>query len=112
MRRVPRSSASLAVVSALKYYGDLLRSAGPPNILGMQWKTTYPLFQQAHSAMFIDATNFLAYFKDPAQSRVVGEVGVAPLPAGPGGSHSTVISWAPAIAASSKQQEATWTAIQ
>lgn len=104
--------ASLAAVSALKYYGELLRSAGPPNILGMQWKTTYPLFQQAHSAMFIDATNFLAYFKDPAQSRVVGDVGVAPLPAGPGGSHSTVISWAPAIAASSKQQEATWLAIQ
>ncbi len=104
--------ASPAAVSALKYYGELLRSAGPPNILGMQWKTTYPLFQQGHSAMFIDATNFLAYFKDPAQSRVVGDVGVAPLPGGPAGSHSTVISWAPAIARSSKQQEATWLAIQ
>ena len=104
--------ATQAAVSALKYYAELLRSAGPPNILGMQWKTTYPLFQQGHAAMFIDATNFLAYFKDPAQSRVVSDVGVAPLPRGPNGSHSTVISWAPAIAASSKQQEATWLAIQ
>ncbi len=104
--------ASPAMVSALKYYGELLRAAGPPNILGMQWKTTYPLFQQAHAAMFIDATNFLAYFKDPTQSRVVDQVGVATLPAGPAGEHSTVISWGPAIAASSKQQQAAWLAIQ
>ncbi len=101
-----------AMVSALKYYGDLLRAAGPPNILGMQWKTTYPLFQQAHAAMFIDATNFLAYFKDPSQSRIVDQVGVATLPAGPAGAHSTVISWGPAIAASSKKQDAAWLAIQ
>ncbi|MEO9188840.1 MAG: sugar ABC transporter substrate-binding protein [Acetobacteraceae bacterium] len=104
--------ASPAAIAALKYYGDLLRAAGPPNILGMQWKTTYPLFQQAHAAMFIDATNFLAYFKDPKQSRIVDQVGVAPLPAGPAGSHSTVISWGPAIAASSKNQDAAWLAIQ
>ena len=104
--------ASPAAVQAFKYYGELLRAAGPPNILGMQWKTTYPLFQQARSAMFIDATNFIAYFKDPAQSRVVDQVGVATLPGGPSGEHSTLISWGPAIAASSKQKEATWTAIQ
>ena len=48
------------------------------------------------------------YFKDPSQSRVVDQVAVAPLPAGPAGSHSTVISWAPAIAASSRNKEATW----
>lgn len=104
--------ASAAAVKALKFYGDLLRAGGPPNILGMQWKSTYPLFQQARAAMFIDATNFLAYFKDPSQSRVVDQVAVAPLPAGPAGAHSTVISWGPAIAASSKQQAATWLAIQ
>ena len=99
-------------IKALQYYGELLRSAGPPNILGMQWKTTYPLFEQAHAAMFIDATNFISYFKDPSQSRVVDQVAVAPLPAGPAGSHSTVISWAPAIAASSRNKEATWLVIQ
>ncbi|MGH7155530.1 MAG: ABC transporter substrate-binding protein, partial [Acetobacteraceae bacterium] len=104
--------ATAAAISALKYYGELLRTAGPPNILGMQWKTTYPLFQQAHSAMFIDASNFLTFFKDPSQSRIVNDVGVATLPAGPAGEHSTVISWGPAIAASSKQQDATWLAIQ
>jgi multiple sugar transport system substrate-binding protein len=104
--------ASPAAVKALKYYGELLRAAGPPNILGMQWKTTYPLFQQARAAMFIDATNFLTYFKDPSQSRVADQIVVAPLPAGPNGTHSTVISWGPAIAASSRQQAATWTAIQ
>ena len=99
-------------VNALKYYGEILRAAGPPNIVGMQWKTTYPLFQQGKAAMFTDATNFLAYFKDPKQSKIVDEVGIAPLPAGPSGSHSTVISWGPAIAASSKKKEAAWYAIQ
>lgn len=104
--------ATPAAVNALKYYGELLRTAGPPNILGMQWKTTYPLFQQAHAAMFIDATNFLTYFKEPSQSRVASDVAVGVLPAGPAGEHSTVISWGPSIAASSSNKEATWIAIQ
>jgi multiple sugar transport system substrate-binding protein len=43
---------------------------------------------------------------------VVDDVTVSPLPAGPSGSHSTVISWGPAIAASSKKQAASWLAIQ
>lgn len=104
--------ASAAFVKALKFYGDILRAAGPPNIAGMQWKTTYPLFEQEHAAMFTDAVNFLAYFKDPTQSKIVDQVGVATLPAGPAGTHSTVISWAPAIAASSKQKDAAWYVIQ
>jgi multiple sugar transport system substrate-binding protein len=104
--------ASPEFVNGLRYYGDVLRAAGPPNIVGMQWKSSYPLFQQAHAAMFSDATNFITFFKDPSQSRIVDEVGVAPLPAGPKGTHSTLISWGPAIAASSKNKEATWTAIQ
>jgi len=104
--------SSPAAVDGLRYYGEILRAAGPPNIVGMQWKTSYPLFQQAHAAMFSDATNFITFFKDPDQSRIVDDVGVAALPAGPGGTHSTLISWGPAIAASSKKKEATWTAIQ
>lgn len=104
--------ASAPFINALKYYSDILRSAGPPNILGMQWKTSYPLFQQERAALFADAVNFLAYFRDPTQSRIVDKVGMMPVPAGPAGSHSTVIAWGPAIAASSKKQQATWTAIQ
>lgn len=104
--------ASAPFINALKYYSDILRSAGPANILGMQWKTTYPLFQQERAALFSDAVNFLAYFRDPSQSRIVDKVGMVPVPAGPAGSHSTVIAWGPAIAASSKKQQATWTAIQ
>ncbi len=104
--------ASAPFINALKYYSEILRSAGPPNILGMQWKTTYPLFQQERAAMFSDAVNFLAYFRDPKQSKIVDKVGMVAVPAGPAGSHSTVIAWGPAIAASSKKKEATWTAIQ
>lgn len=104
--------ASAPFINALKYYSEILRAAGPPNILGMQWKTSYPLFQQERAAMFADAVNFLAYFRDPAQSRIVDKVGMVPVPAGPAGSHSTVIAWGPAIAASSKKQQASWTAIQ
>ena len=60
--------ASAPFINALKYYSEILRAAGPPNILGMQWKTTYPLFQQERAAMFADAVNFLAYFRDASQS--------------------------------------------
>lgn len=104
--------ADAPFINALKYYSEILRSAGPPNVLGMQWKTTYPLFQQERAALFADAVNFLAYFRDASQSRIVDKVGMAPVPAGPAGSHSTVIAWGPAIAASSKKQQAAWTAIQ
>jgi multiple sugar transport system substrate-binding protein len=104
--------SSPGFVDGLRYYGEILRAGGPPNIVGMQWKTSYPLFQQGHAAMFTDATNFIAFFKDPKQSRIVNDVGVAPLPAGPSGAHSTLISWGPAIASSSKKKEATWTVIQ
>ncbi|HEY6982618.1 sugar ABC transporter substrate-binding protein [Reyranella sp.] len=104
--------AGAPFINALKYYSDILRSAGPPNILGMQWKTSYPLFQQERAAMFADAVNFLAYFRDPSQSKIVDKVAMVPVPAGPAGSHSTVIAWGPAIAASSKKQQATWYAIQ
>jgi multiple sugar transport system substrate-binding protein len=104
--------ASQAFIKALSFYGEILRAAGPPNIVGMQWKSTYPLFQQARAAMFTDATNFLAYFKDPGQSKIVDQLGVASLPAGPAGGRSTVISWGPAIAASSKNKEAAWYVIQ
>jgi multiple sugar transport system substrate-binding protein len=104
--------ASPPFINALKYYSEILRAAGPPNVLGMQWKTTYPLFQQERAALFSDAVNFLAYFRDPGQSRIVDKVGMVPVPAGPSGSHSTVIAWGPAIAASSKKQQAAWYAIQ
>jgi multiple sugar transport system substrate-binding protein len=104
--------ASAPFINALKYYSEILRAAGPPNILGMQWKTTYPLFQQERAAMFADAVNFLAYFRDPSQSRIVDKVGMVAVPAGPWGSHSTVIAWGPAIAASSKKQQAAWYVIQ
>jgi multiple sugar transport system substrate-binding protein len=104
--------ASAPFINALKYYSEILRAAGPPNILGMQWKTSYPLFQQERAAMFADAVNFLAYFRDPSQSKIVDKVAMMPVPAGPAGSHSTVIAWGPAIAASSKKQQATWYAIQ
>ena len=43
---------------------------------------------------------------------IVDQVGVAPLPADPAGSHSTVIVWGPAIAASSTKKEAAWYVIQ
>jgi multiple sugar transport system substrate-binding protein len=104
--------ASAPFINALKYYSEILRSAGPSNILGMQWKTTYPLFQQERAALFADAVNFLAYFRDASQSRIVDKVGMVPVPAGPSGSHSTVIAWGPAIAASSKKQQAAWYTIQ
>lgn len=104
--------ASAPFINALKFYSEILRSAGPPNILGMQWKTSYPLFQQERAAMFSDAVNFLTYFKDPSQSRIVDKVAMLPVPGGPSGSHSTVIAWGPAVAASSKKQQAAWYAIQ
>ncbi len=96
----------------LTLYGTTLRQYGPPNIVGMEFSTAEALFAQGQAAMFTDGAGFLFTFEDPKKSKVVGKVGVAPLPAGPTGTRSTMLSWSLAINSKSKKKEATWYLIQ
>ncbi|HVH70768.1 MAG TPA: sugar ABC transporter substrate-binding protein, partial [Candidatus Dormibacteraeota bacterium] len=99
-------------IKGLTVYGSTLRHYGPPNIVGMEFSTAEALFAQGQAAMFTDGAGFLFTFEDPKKSKVVGKVGVAPLPAGPTGTRSTMLSWSLAINSKSRKKEATWYLIQ
>lgn len=101
-----------AFVKALDTYATLLRKYGPPGVAGMQWAQAIVVFHQGNAAMLTDSSNFVSTFEDPTKSAIVGKVGYAPLPAGPAGIRSTLISWSLSICAKSKNKEATWQFIQ
>ncbi|TXR58001.1 ABC transporter substrate-binding protein [Quadrisphaera setariae] len=71
---------------AFQFYGDLLRSDGPPGVTNMGWVEASALFAQGKSAFYIDADSQAYTFLDPTKSSVVDTVGFAQFPAGPAGS--------------------------
>ncbi|MHB1415174.1 MAG: ABC transporter substrate-binding protein [Chloroflexota bacterium] len=99
-------------VQALEYYSGTLRKFGPPGIAGQQWSQNVVIFDQGNAAMQTDSSNFVSTHEDPNKSKMVGKTGYAPLPKGPDGLRSSLISWCLAISSKSKNKEAAWYFIQ
>src|SRR5450830_1495627 len=96
-------------VAAYDLYGRLLRNYGPVGVESMSTEQLVPLFQQGKLAMYTDSEVFRASFVDPKASSVVDTVGVAPLPAGPKGSHPyNIPSWGLAINAKTQNADLSW----
>lgn len=95
--------------AAYKFYGELLRSYGPPGTLNMSWPQAVAIFQQGKAAMWIDADSLYTNVTDPAKSTVADKVGFAAFPAGPKGAHPyNVTSWALGLNAASPNKDAAW----
>lgn len=103
---------STAFIKALALYGGTLRQYGPPGVAGMTWAVEESIFMGRRAAMATDSSNFVTDFENPKSSQLAGKTGYAPLPKGPAGSHSTLISWGMAINARSRNKEAAWYFIQ
>lgn len=71
-------------VAAAKAYLDLMQF-GPKDASNYGWEENRIAFSQGKAAMTIDASVNAAYNEDPKQSTVVGKVGYAVIPKGPGG---------------------------
>ena len=56
----------------------------------------------------MDGVNFASQFEDPAKSKVVGKVGYAVLPSGPGGHFSPIYITGMAVNAQSRNKEASY----
>jgi multiple sugar transport system substrate-binding protein len=96
-------------LAAYKFYGDLLRSYGPPGTLNMSWPQALALFQQGKVGMWIDADVFYSNVIDATKSTVVDKVGFAPFPEGPAGANNyNVTSWAVGLNANSPNKDAAW----
>jgi sorbitol/mannitol transport system substrate-binding protein len=92
---------------AVAYYGDLLKSSGPPGSTSNGFNENLALFASGHCAMWIDSTVAATLLFDARRSRVAGTLKYAPLPAGEDPSAPTWLwSWNLAVPASSRQASA------
>src|SRR5207247_1788724 len=95
-------------VSSLGLYARLLRQYGPPGVVNFNWYECSASFMQGQVAMYMDGVNFASQFEDAAKSKVVGKVGYAVLPSGPGGHFSPIYITGMAVNAQSRNHEAAY----
>jgi sorbitol/mannitol transport system substrate-binding protein len=92
---------------ALTTYVDLLKNYGPPGASSNGYNENLALFASGKCGIWVDATVSAGFLADPEQSTVIDKVGYTHPPVGKfeKGNHS-LWSWALAVPASSKSQEA------
>jgi multiple sugar transport system substrate-binding protein len=106
--------ASSQSIAAFKFYGDLLRNYGPQGGTMLHWAESTSMFMEGKAAMIYDANVFKALYENPKESKVVGKVGYATIPAGPAGRLPHVSNWSLSISKTStpERQKAAWLFIQ
>jgi multiple sugar transport system substrate-binding protein len=106
--------ASPQSIAAFKFYGDLLRNYGPQGGSMLHWAESTSMFMEGKAAMIYDANVFRALYENPKESKVVGKVGYAVIPAGPAGRLPHVSNWSLSISKNStpERQKASWLFVQ
>ena len=97
-------------VASLEYMIDLLQYA-PVGVESFSFPEAWDAFMQGKTAMMIEASAAAPEVENPEKSVVAGQVGYAPMPAGPAGAYSGVWGWGLAMTAGSEQKEAAWALI-
>jgi multiple sugar transport system substrate-binding protein len=96
--------------AALDLYSKLLKNYGPPGVVNYSFYQISSLFKEGRAAMAFESSNELRnVMEGGARTK---DTGIAVLPAGPGGSHPTVIGWTMSVSANSKNKEAAWYFLQ
>ena len=95
-------------VASLDLYAKLLRQYGPPGVVNFNWYECSAAFMQGQVAIYMDGVNFASQFEDAAKSKVVGKVGYAVLPSGPGGHFSPIYITGMAVSAQSRSKDAAY----
>jgi multiple sugar transport system substrate-binding protein len=99
-------------LAALQYLGNLLRQYGPPNVSDYGWQEASSLFREEKAAIYAEGSSIYPIVEQNSTSRVVGKVGYAVFPSGPGGSGTTVAVRGLAIAKASANPKAAWLFLQ
>ena len=102
--------SSKAGVDALRYYSALLKDYGPPGVVNYTFYQISSLYREGKAAMAFESSNELGS-KMEGGARL-NDTAITLLPAGPGGSHPTVIGWGLSLSAFSKRQGAAWLFMQ
>jgi ABC-type glycerol-3-phosphate transport system substrate-binding protein len=94
-------------VKALQYYVDLYKCCSPKESVNWDNSAPYePILGGKLASLVTDADTY------PQVSKGKYEIGIAPMPAGPGGSHPLAGSWSYSISKYSKNKEAAWLFMQ
>ncbi len=95
-------------IASLELYAKLLRQYAPPGVVNFNWYECSASFMQGQVAMYMDGVNFASQFEDAAKSKVVGKVGYAVLPSGPGGHFAPIYITGMAVSSQSRNKEAAY----
>jgi multiple sugar transport system substrate-binding protein len=101
-----------AADEAGKWYQKIMREYGPPGNIGFNWNECQTTFGQGRGAMWWDGIGFSAPLMDPAKSRIVENVGFAPVPAGPKAHNCATFIDGIGIPATAKNKKAAWLFLQ
>jgi len=94
-------------VAAVRTLVEFAKNA-PPGISQFGWDQINTAMMSGVAATFIDSSVIYPRLMDPAKSTVVGKVGFAPYPTGPGGRVSNAHFWSIAMAEPSKRKDQAW----
>jgi multiple sugar transport system substrate-binding protein len=103
---------SREAIAALDWYGRMLRLYGPPSPDTVDIARWSDLFKAGKVAFAVDSPSFIGPFADAAKSAVAGKFDIAPWPAGPAGTRTTLWGWTMCIGKFSQRKEAAWYYIQ
>ncbi|MDO5642771.1 MAG: sugar ABC transporter substrate-binding protein [Paracoccus sp. (in: a-proteobacteria)] len=101
---------SQPVKDAIALYAGLLQDYGPPGVVNYSFQQLTALYRAGRSAMSFESSNELSGVMEGGDR--LGDTAIIPLPAGPGGSHPTVIGWSLAISGNAANPDAAWYFLQ
>src|SRR5204863_388545 len=92
------------------WYHPLNKFLADPTLTSpdFDWNDFSAAFMQGQVAIYMDGVNFASQFEDAAKSKVIGKVGYAVLPSGPGGHFSPIYITGMAVNAQSRNHEAAY----
>jgi multiple sugar transport system substrate-binding protein len=99
-------------VAALEWLRRVLGHYAPPDVTRYGWQEASALFLDGRAAMYLEGSSIYPLIEESSTSRVKGQVGYAPFPAGPSGSAVVVAVRGLAIAKQSRSPEAAWLFLQ
>jgi multiple sugar transport system substrate-binding protein len=96
--------------ASLDLYAKMLKDYGPPGAVNYSFYQISSLYKEGKAAMAFESSNELRTVMDGGAR--LKDTGIAVPPAGPGGSHPTVIGWTLSVSNFSKNKEAAWYFVQ
>jgi multiple sugar transport system substrate-binding protein len=105
--------ASSLALRATSDFVAALHAAGPADWPDQRWYELALDFARGRYGLIVDSDHYVAYFEDPASSKLVGEIGYAPPPLGPTGSRRPNLwTWSVVMNSRTKDREAAWRFIE